>query len=67
MGLGKKNFNLGFTEKSDFQVGGQEKPIYRGELPRKWGAWTVWKFKERLDEKEWDGVFEGGLIPQCTL
>ena len=38
----------------------------KGEL-RKKGAWTVRRFKGGLDEKEGVAVFEGWLIPQCTL
>ena len=52
-----------------------EKPIYRGELPKKGRAWTVGRFKGELGEKEEGGVFEdgggggggGGVIPQCTV
>ena len=72
-----------FTEKSEFYgwggVGGgrgvHEKPIYRGDCLKR-GAWTVFRFKKRLDKKEcgWGGGGEGGgggggggLIPQCTL
>ena len=35
-----KNFNMGFNEKSDFKGDGgvHEKPIYRGELPKKVGG-----------------------------
>ena len=34
-----------------FRGGGHEKPIYRGELPKKRGALTVCRFKRGLDEK----------------
>ena len=43
-----------FSEKSNFYEVVHEKPVYRGELPKS-GAWTVWKFKGKLGEKE--GVF----------
>ena len=29
--------------------------------------WTVCKFKGGLGKKEGGGVFDGGLISQCTL
>ena len=62
MRLRMKNFNT---------MGFHEKPMYRGELPRK-RAWTVWRFKggcggDGGQQKRGDGVFEEGLIPQCTL
>ena len=38
--------------------GVHEKPIYRG-LPKKWGAWTVGRFKGGLGKKEGSCVFEG--------
>ena len=46
--------------------GGHEKPINRGELPKR-GAWTVRRFKGGLAKKR-EGVFlrGGGLIHQCT-
>ena len=34
-----------------------ENPIYRVELPKK-GAWTVSRFKGKLDKKDGGGVFE---------
>ena len=58
MGLRMKDFNIfGFTEKSDFLGGVLEKPIYKGEWPKKGGmAWTVCKFKGGgLGKKEGDG------------
>ena len=42
--------------------GGLEKPIC---LKR--GAWTVCRFKKGLNKKEDFAVFEGDVIPQCTL
>ena len=45
-----------------------EKPIYRGELLEKGGAWTVCRFKgERLVGKREGAAFEGGWYPnaQC--
>ena len=46
---------------------GVNEPIYKGELPKK-GGWTVGQFVDigGLGKKEGGGVFEGGLIPQCT-
>ena len=41
----------------------KEYPIYRGELPEKGAAWTVWRFKRGLGEKEGGGVFEGVDTP----
>ena len=38
---------------------------YRGRFPKK-GAWTVCQFKGAWQERA-GSVFEGGLIPQCTL
>ena len=50
MGLRLKNFNIvGFTKKSYFQAGGHEKPIYRGELPKKGGGGGLGQF---LDIRE---------------
>ena len=44
-----------------FRGGGHEKSIYRGELPKKKGTWTVSRFKGwGLAEDEVGGVFEGG-------
>ena len=69
-----KNFKLlGFTEKSDFYGGVRKKPIYRERLPEngggRGGAFTVCRFNRGggLANKRRGGVFEGGLIPQCTL
>ena len=43
------------------------KPIYTGNCPER-GAWTVFRFKGGVfDKKKGSGVFEVGLIPQCTL
>ena len=39
--------------------GVHEKPIKRGDCLKKWGAWTVCKFKGGLGKKE-GGGFEGG-------
>ena len=37
-------------------------------MPKGGGAWTVCRFKGgELGKKEGGGVFEGALIPQCTL
>ena len=61
---------MGIHWKIWFLRGVHEKPIYRGELPKK-GAWTVYRFKGGWGggggKKEGGGVFEGGMIPQCAL
>ena len=51
MGLQIKNFKImGFTEKPNFKrggagrgrgTGGVKKPIYRGELSKKWGLYSL--------------------------
>ena len=41
-----------------------EKPIYRVELPQK-GAWTVSRFKGKLDKNNGGGAFEGGWYPNA--
>ena len=52
-----KNFNsMGIHWKIWFLRGVHEKPIYRGELPKK-GAWTVCRFKGRLGTKEGEGCW----------
>ena len=55
--------NLIFRERFD------EKPIYRGELPKKGGAaWTVCRFKGRAWQKRWGKCFlkgEGGWYPNA--
>ena len=60
MGLRMKNF--GGSLKNPIFLGGgvHEKPIYRWELPKKEGAWTVCRFRRGLAEKEEEGVFERG-------
>ena len=51
-----------------FRVGGvHEKPIHRGELPKKGGGLEQFADLMGLDKKEGGRVFERGLIPQCTL
>ena len=55
-----------------FRVGVHEEPIMREQLPKKGGgeAWTVCRFKGRRGrawQERGGGVFEGGLIPRCTL
>ena len=64
MVLRTKNFNiLGFTERYPTFTGGEEggggleKPIYRGTLPKKGGAWTICWFKGAWQERG-GGVFE---------
>ena len=46
---------------------GHEKPIYRGGLPKKGELGQFVDFSGELGKKEGGGVFEAGLIPQCTL
>ena len=36
-------------------------------MPKEGEAWTVCRFKGGLTKKRGGGVFEGELIPQCTL
>ena len=75
MELRMKNFNImGVHWKIQFLWGGgggggggYKKPIYRGDLPEKEGAWTVCRFKGDLAEIEGVVFLRGGLIPQCTL
>ena len=43
----------------------RQKIIFKGDC-LKWEAWTVCRFNRGLDENDGDGVFERGLIPQCT-
>ena len=59
-----KNVNIMGSQKNLIGGGGCEKPIHRGELPKKWD----WRFKGGLAKKR-EGVFLRGrrLIPQCTL
>ena len=49
--------------------GGYEKPLYREELPKGEGAWTVCRFRGGGDLAKEGMVFlrVRGLIPQCTL
>ena len=71
MGLRMKTLVFcAFTEKSDVQGGDSRKADIKGELPKKGGLGQfVCRFKGGggLGKKEGDGVFEGGLIPRCTL
>ena len=71
---GFKDENLwGFTEKSDFQVGGFTKKHNIGRNCLKRGTWTVYRFRGGggglAKKREVRGhVFEGMvLIHQCTL
>ena len=68
MGLRMKNFNvLGVRWKIRLLGGGFTKNKNRGGYYlKKGGAWTVCQGGEGLARKG-GGVFEGGLIPQCTL
>ena len=43
--------------------GGHGKPIYSGDCLKK----GLGQSKEGLGEKKGGGIFEGGLILQCTL
>ena len=69
-----KNFNIMAVHgKIRFLGGGgegfREEPIYREELPKKGegGAWTVYRFKGGLGEKEGMVFLRGGqVISQCT-
>ena len=55
---------MGFHWKIWFLGGGSWKTnIYL----KGWGAWTVCRFKMGLGKKDGEGVFDGGLKPQCTL
>ena len=67
MRLRVKNFNaMGGSQKNPIFRGSNEKPIHMWEFPKK-GASTVCRFKRGLGKKEKCGVFEGWLVPQCTL
>ena len=66
MGLMMKNFNIfGVYWKIRFLGRVNEKPMQRGDLPKKGGAWTVHRFKGGLGKKEGGGVFEGGWYPNA--
>ena len=63
---------MGFTEKSNFSGGGggvNEKPIKRGELPKKGGLGQFADLRGGgLGKKEGVVFLRGeGLIPQCPL
>ena len=63
MGSRVKNFNITGVHGKMRVL----KPIYTGNCPER-GAWTVFRFKGGVfDKKKGSGVFEVGLIPQCTL
>ena len=59
----------GFPEKSNFRGrggGGHEKPMYRGELPKKGGG--LGQFTDLRGDLAKEVVFlRGCLYPQCTL
>ena len=57
----------GSCKNLSFRGGVHEEPIYRGGDCLKRGAWTICRFKGGLAGKTGGGVFERGLIPQCTL
>ena len=63
----EKFYHHGDSQKNLMGGGGHEKPINRGELPKR-GASTVCRFKGGLAKKR-EGVFlrGGGLIHQCIL
>ena len=43
------------------------KDQYRGGLPKKGGLGQFVNLRGGLARKRGDGIFDGGLIPQCTL
>ena len=56
-----KNFNIfGVHGKIPVLGGAYEKPIYRGGLPEKEGAWTVFRFKAGLARKREVVFLRGG-------
>ena len=58
-----KNFNiLGVHWKTCLLEGGVMKNQYRGGLPKRGGAWTVWRFKGETWQERGEGVLlrEGG-------
>ena len=64
MGVKDEKFNImGVPLKIRFLRGVSRKT----NMPKMGGAWTVSRFKKRLDKKEGCGVFEEGLIPQSAL
>ena len=67
MGLRMKNFNfVGVNWEIQFLRGVHEKPIYRGDLPKK-GAWAVsWFNGVGGSQKKGGGIFDSGegLISQ---
>ena len=65
MSLGRKILKLWDSLKNWIFRGVHEKPIYRGELPEKGGMDSLQRGV--LAKKEGGGIFEEGLIPQCTL
>ena len=69
MGLRMKNDNIfGGSLKNPTFREVHKKPKQRGELSKKEVTWIVCSFEEGGDWQERQGgVFEGGLIPQCTL
>ena len=63
-----KNFNiLGVHRKIQFLGGGVTKNQYIGRDCLKKGTWKVFRFKGEAWQEREGGVFEGGLIPHCTL
>ena len=68
MALRMKNFNIFRVHWKIRLLGeGSRKINLEGGGLHKKGAWTVCWFKGGLGKKEGSGIFEGGLIPQCTL
>ena len=48
-------------------MGAHEKPIDKGELPKKYEVWAVCRFKRKLGKKD-GGVFDGGVdTPMQTM
>ena len=56
----KKFYYYGGSLKNPNFSGGHEKPIYRGGLSKKGGAWTVCRYKGGLGEKEGVVLLGGG-------
>ena len=69
MGLKMKNVNIMGVHQL-LEEGGHKKTIYMGNCLKR-GAWTICRGLEQfaggLAKNREKGVFEGGLIPQCTL
>ena len=62
-----KNNYFGGSLKNLIFRGGFTKNQYIGGLSKEGGLGKFADLRGGLDKKERDGVFEGVLIPQCTL